>query len=51
MTVLLEMKERLKLIYSKSDVFIVPVVKFLLAFVTFNTLNSRLCYIALMDYM
>ena len=51
MTVLLEMKERLKLIYSKSDVFIVPVVKFLLAFVTFNTLNSRLGYMALLDDM
>ncbi len=51
MTVLLEMKERLKLIYSKSDVFIIPIVKFLLAFITFNTLNSRMGYMALLDDM
>ena len=42
MTVLLEMKERLKLIYSKYEAFIVPVIKFLLAFVAFNTLNGRM---------
>ena len=51
MTVLLEMKERLKLIYSKSEVFIVPVVKFLLSFITFNTLNSRMGYMARLDDM
>lgn len=51
MTVLLEMKERLKLMYSKSDVFIVPIVKFLLAFITFNTLNDRMGYMALLDDM
>ena len=51
MTVLLEMKERLKLIYSKSDVFIVPIAKFLLAFIIFNTLNSRMGYMALLDDM
>ena len=44
MTVLLEMKERLKLIYSKYEAFIVPVIKFLLAFVAFNTLNGRMGY-------
>lgn len=51
MTVLLEMKERLKLMYSKSEVFIVPIVKFLLAFITFNTLNDRMGYMALLDDM
>ena len=51
MTVLLEMKERLKLIYSKSEVFIVPIVKFLLAFITFNTLNDIMGYMALLDDM
>lgn len=51
MTVLLEMKERLKLMYSKGDVFIVPIVKFLLAFITFNTLNGRMGYMALLDDM
>ena len=51
MTVLLEMKERLKLIYSKYEAFIVPVIKFLLAFVTFNTLNSRMGYMTRLDDM
>lgn len=44
MTALLEMKERIKLIYSKYDAFIVPVMKFLLAFITFSTLNGRMGY-------
>lgn len=44
MTVLLEMKERLKLIYSKGEPFLLPLVKFLLAFITFNTLNGRMGY-------
>nr|WP_300836955.1 hypothetical protein [uncultured Acetatifactor sp.] len=44
MTVLLEMKERIKLIYSKSEAFIVPAIKFLLAFIVFNTLNGRMGY-------
>lgn len=51
MTVLLEMKERLKLIYSKYEAFIVPVIKFLLAFVTFSTLNSRMGYMTRLDDM
>ena len=34
MTVLLEMKQKLRLIYSKYEVLILPVAKFLLAFVT-----------------
>ena len=51
MTVLLEMKERLKLIYSKYEAFIVPVIKFLLAFVAFNTLNGRMGYMTRLDDM
>lgn len=51
MTVLLEMKERLKLIYSKSEVFLVPIVKFLLAFIVFNTLNGKMGYMAQLDDM
>ena len=51
MTVLLEMKERIKLIYSKSEVFIVPVVKFLLAFIVFNTLNGRMGYMTRINDM
>ncbi len=49
MTVLLEMKERLKLIYSKGEPFLLPLVKFLLAFVTFNTLNGRMGYMTQLD--
>ena len=42
MTVLLEMKERLKLIYSKYEVFLLPLAKLFLAFVTFTTLNGKM---------
>ncbi len=49
MTVLLEMKERLKLIYSKGEPFLLPLVKFLLAFITFNTLNGRMGYMTQLD--
>ena len=44
MTVLLEVRERLKLIYSKYEAVLLPVAKFLLAFLVFNTLNSRTGY-------
>ncbi len=44
MTVLLEMRERIKLIYSKFEAFIVPVIKFLLAFIVLNTLNGSMGY-------
>lgn len=49
MTVLLEMKERIKLVYGKYEAFIVPVFKFLLAFITFSTLNGRMGYMARID--
>ncbi len=49
MTVLLEMKERLKLFYSKGEPFLLPLVKFLLAFITFNTLNGRMGYMTQLD--
>ncbi len=49
MTVLLEMKERLKQIYSKGEPFLLPLVKFLLAFITFNTLNGRMGYMTQLD--
>ena len=35
MTVLLEVRERLKLIYSKYEAVLLPVAKFLLAFLVF----------------
>ena len=51
MTDLLELKEKIKLIYSKYEAFIVPVIKFLLALITFNTLNSKMGYMARIDDM
>ncbi len=51
MTALLEMKEKLKLIYGKYEVLILPVAKFLLAFVTLNTLNGRMGYMTQLDDM
>ncbi len=49
MTVLLEMKERIKLIYSKGEPFLLPIVKFLLAFIVFNTINGRMGYMTQLD--
>ena len=49
MTGLLEMREKLKLLYSRNEVFIVPVVKFLLAFVTLTVVNGRLGYMSRVD--
>ena len=49
MTGLLELKDKIKLIYSKNDVFIIPVVKFLLAFVTVSMLNGRMGYMTRVD--
>lgn len=49
MTVLLELRERLKLIYSKYEVFILPLFKFLLAFFTLNTINGRMGYMIRID--
>ena len=40
MTVLLEFRERLKLIYSKYEVFLLPLAKLFLAFVTFTDRKS-----------
>ena len=51
MTALLEMKEKLKLIYGKYEVLILPVAKFLLAFITLNTLNGRMGYMTRLDDM
>ncbi|MCM1043983.1 MAG: hypothetical protein NC417_00590 [Candidatus Gastranaerophilales bacterium] len=49
MTALLEFREKLKLIYSKNEVFILPVVKFLVAFIVLNTLNGRMGYMTRLD--
>lgn len=49
MTVLLEIKEKMKLIYSKYEVFILPLAKFLLAFIVLNTLNGKMGYMTQLD--
>lgn len=49
MTGLLELREKLKLFYSKNDVFVVPVLKFLLAFAALLMVNERLGYMTQID--
>ncbi len=49
MTGLLEIREKLKLFYSKYEPFILPVIKFLLAFVTLNAVNGKLGYMTQLD--
>ncbi len=49
MTGLLELREKVKMILNRYEVFIVPVVKFLLAFVVLNTLNGQLGYMTQLD--
>lgn len=49
MTGLLELREKVKAIYNKYEVFILPVLKFLLAFVVLNTLNGQLGYMTQLD--
>lgn len=49
MTGLLEIREKLKLFYSRYEPFILPVVRFLLAFVVLNTVNSQLGYMSQLD--
>lgn len=49
MTDLLEIREKIKLLYSRLEVFILPFIKFLLAFVVLLTLNSRLGYMIRLD--
>ncbi len=49
MTVLLEFREKVKSIYSRNEVFILPVIKFLVAFLLLNTVNGRLGYMTQLD--
>lgn len=49
MTDLLEIREKIKLLYSRLEVFILPLIKFLIAFVVLNVLNSRLGYMSRLD--
>lgn len=49
MTNLLEIKEYLKKFYSKNEIYVTPVLKFLLAFVSLLVINGRLGYMELMN--
>lgn len=49
MTELLELREKIKVIYAKYEVFIQPVIKLLLAFMTLNFVNGQLGYMTRLD--
>lgn len=49
MTDLLEIREKIKIFYSKYEFLILPVVKFALAFAALLSLNSRLGYMGQLD--
>jgi len=49
MTALLELRDKLKIIYSKNEVFILPVVKFLLAFIILLVINGNMGYMTQID--
>lgn len=42
MTALLEMKQHLKIFYSKYDIYLIPAVKFLFAFIAFMMINGQI---------
>lgn len=49
MTDLLEFREKLKMFYSRNEAFVLPVIKFLLAFLVFHSINDRLGYMTKID--
>lgn len=49
MSSLLELREKLKSIYGRYEFVILPVLKFLLAFVVLNTLNGQMGYMTRLD--
>lgn len=51
MTTLLELKEYLKKFYGKNEVFIVPVLKLIMAGITINVINSKLGFMGRLDNM
>lgn len=46
MTTLLELREKLVSFYGKNEIFITPVIKFVVAFVTFITINNNIGYMS-----
>lgn len=49
MTGLLELREKIRMIYSRYEVFIMPVIKFLVALVTLSAVNGELGYMTQLD--
>ena len=49
MTKLLEIREKVKEIYSRYETFFIPLVRFVLALVVFSRLNGALGYMARLD--
>ena len=49
MTVLLELKQKIKEFYSEHDVLLLSVFKFFLAFLLFNSINSSLGFMEKLD--
>ena len=49
MTALLEVRERIKQFYSRFEIYILPVVKFLVAFIVLQVINSKMSYMAKID--
>ena len=49
MTALLELRDKLKYFYSKNEVFILPLIKFILAFVTLSVINDSMGYMRKVD--
>ena len=42
MTVILEMKQKLKMFYSKNEAYVVPIMKFILAMISLSLISSKL---------
>ncbi len=49
MTSMLELKQKLKLFYSKNEVYLVPLFKFILALVCLMTISGKMGYVAKFD--
>lgn len=51
MTALLELRDKLKYIYNKNEAFILPIVKFALAFIVLTVVNGKMGYMTRVDNM
>lgn len=51
MTTLLELKEKMVRFYGKSEVYVIPVLRFIVAFVTFTLINENIGYMTSINRM